>query len=202
MLPRREEGLALMAGAAAVPRMSGRTTDGSHLGRRTLPEGRGADAALAAALCRIPVRRRLVRVQGVRRRPVDVGAGGAVKQGIRANASGHAIEEVLATFVEPRCKERGYEFKRQHELCTGIFGTQIRTDIFIGGVPEFPAGLSIESKWQDSHGTADEKLAYLYLNIVNCFPCPCIIVADGGGARAGAIDWLRGKIDGAHLLAV
>lgn len=47
-------------------------------------------------------------------------------------------------------------------------------------------------KWQQSSGSVDEKFPYLYLNCIEVMPeDDIIIVVDGGGAKKGAIDWLR-----------
>lgn len=50
----------------------------------------------------------------------------------------------------------------------------------------------IECKWQKVSGSVDEKLPYLFLN---CFEkmleSHVIILLDGGGAKQGAIEWLR-----------
>lgn len=66
----------------------------------------------------------------------------------------------------------------------------------------FSEGLSIECKWQDVGGSADEKYPYLVANIKKRFPCPAIIVVDGGGPKPGAIQWLKSQVDGVKLLHV
>jgi hypothetical protein len=88
------------------------------------------------------------------------------------------------------------------KIGTNIYGGAIEADLLVMGLARFPDGLVIESKWQDSKGTADEKFPYLVENIRRCYPCPVIVVPDGSGARPGAIRWLRDQVDGTHLLAV
>ena len=52
--------------------------------------------------------------------------------------------------------------------------------------------IRIECKWQQSAGSVDEKYPYLYLNCVQQMPeNNIIIVVDGGGAKPGAVTWLR-----------
>lgn len=52
--------------------------------------------------------------------------------------------------------------------------------------------IRIECKWQQSAGSVDEKLPYLYLNCIESMPeNEIIIVIDGGGFKKGAIDWLK-----------
>lgn len=54
----------------------------------------------------------------------------------------------------------------------------------------------IECKWQDSSGSVDEKLPYLYLNAVECWQeNEIIILIDGKGWRTGALSWLKNAVD-------
>jgi hypothetical protein len=48
----------------------------------------------------------------------------------------------------------------------------------------------------------DEKLPYLVSNIREGYHVPAVIVADGGGHRPEALRWLRGQVDGTHLVGV
>ncbi|WP_347252586.1 PD-(D/E)XK nuclease superfamily protein [Legionella sp.] len=50
----------------------------------------------------------------------------------------------------------------------------------------------IECKWQQVSGSVDEKLPYLFLNCSEkMLELHVIILLDGGGAKQGAIEWLR-----------
>ena len=54
----------------------------------------------------------------------------------------------------------------------------------------------IECKWQQVSGSVDEKLPYLFLNCSEKMTEPHIIILlDGGGAKPGAVDWLREACD-------
>lgn len=54
----------------------------------------------------------------------------------------------------------------------------------------------IECKWQQTSGSVDEKLPYLYLNAIEAMPENNImIIIDGAGWKKGAIDWLRGAVN-------
>lgn len=92
-------------------------------------------------------------------------------------------------------------FITQHLIARSIYDSPLMTDFWLDGVPSFPNGLALEVKWQQSTGSVDEKFPYLVLNIKTCYPCPAIIIADGGGQRPGALQWLRGQTD-PSLLAV
>jgi hypothetical protein len=118
--------------------------------------------------------------------------------GKKANYTGQRAESVIACIL----KERGYKFERQHKVGLSIFEHPIRCDFLVYDMPEFPDGLIIESKWQGSGGSVDEKYPYLVLNIKEVFPCPTIIVLDGGGSRPGAVKWLKGQVDRERLYGV
>lgn len=115
-----------------------------------------------------------------------------VQQGRRANLNGQAAEDVIAAIL----MQRRYIPQRQYPICESIFGTPLFSDFYLDDVVSFPTGLTIESKWQEVSGTADEKLPYLVHNILECYPCPAIVVLHGGGFRTGAERWLRGQVRG------
>lgn len=54
----------------------------------------------------------------------------------------------------------------------------------------------IECKWQQSGGSVDEKLPYLYLNCIASIPeDDIIIIVGGGGMKKGAIRWLNDAVN-------
>lgn len=110
-----------------------------------------------------------------------------MSQGFRANKNGSTVEHILGDLLA----SKGYRVQRQHYIGKSIFDTDTYADLYVEGILQFPAGLAIESKWQESRGTAEEKVVYLVENIRHCYPCPVIIIADGGGHRAGVLNWLR-----------
>lgn len=122
----------------------------------------------------------------------------ALTQGAQAVASGRAAEDLIYCLL----KERGYSIRRQEAVGTNIYGGQTRADFYIEGTPVFPNGLIIESKWQESMGSVDEKYPYLVENIKSCYPAPTIVVIGGAGIREGAEQWLRDQVDGDQLYAV
>ena len=55
--------------------------------------------------------------------------------------------------------------------------------------------IRIECKWQQSSGSVDEKLPYLFLNATtNMKEKEIMIIIDGGGWKEGAIPWLKGAV--------
>ena len=94
-------------------------------------------------------------------------------------------------------------YARQVYIGTGIYHTDIYVDFYLVGAERLPNGLIIECKWQQSSGSVDEKLPYLNLNIQHCYPAPAVVLIDGRGMKAGAIDWLTEQVAlNSNLLAV
>jgi hypothetical protein len=92
-------------------------------------------------------------------------------------------------------------FVAQYPIGPSIYGLPLNADFWVRGAPSLPDGLAIEVKWQQSTGSVDEKFPYLVHNIQECYPCPALVIADGGGQRPGALQWLRDQAQG-NLLAV
>ena len=113
--------------------------------------------------------------------------------------AGHAQTAMFGTPLHPVAPTR--TVTAQYPIGKGIYGLPIFADFFLAGAPHFPTGLAIEVKWQQSPGSVDEKFPYLVHCIQECYPCPTVIIADGGGQRPGAMAWLRGQCQG-KLLAV
>jgi len=117
-----------------------------------------------------------------------------------ANKAGLAAENMIADLL----RRHHCEFLRQVPLDRSVYGHRIRADFLVENIEEFPHGLVIESKWQDRYGTTDEKFPYVVENILagGYGPHAVLVVATGGGHRAGAIEWLRMRVDGDRLIGV
>jgi len=113
-------------------------------------------------------------------------------QGKQANLSGKAAENTIYCIM----KERGYTVQRQYAIGQSIYGHNVKVDFYITGIARFPAGLIIESRWQEVTGSADEKFPYMVQNIQAVYPHPTIIVYGGGGSKLGAIHWLKLQVGG------
>lgn len=119
-------------------------------------------------------------------------------QGKKAVHSGSTAEDVIFCIL----KERGYQVIRQANVGIDIYGSEAQCDFLVHGVPGMEGGLIIESKWQGSSGSVDQKYPFLVENIMKCYPYPTIIVIGGGGYRHGAFLWLKNQVDGQKLIAV
>lgn len=119
-------------------------------------------------------------------------------QGSQANHSGQVAEDTIYCVL----KERGYDVQRQVWLGKGQKKGGTRVDFMVFGHKDFPNGLIIESKWQETSGSADEKLYGLLAKIQTRYPCPTVVVIGGGGARESIIDYLRNHVGFQNLHAV
>ncbi len=125
-------------------------------------------------------------------------------QGGLANSSGNTLEKmIIATLASKGFAVANYRqwaktptaYGAELLLCNvpfeTIYGHSGNTEFLLRSA-RYGLEIRIECKWQQSAGSVDEKFPYLYLNCVEQMPeQQIIIVVDGGGAKAGAVDWLR-----------
>lgn len=81
-------------------------------------------------------------------------------------------------------------FAQQVRLERNLYEARFTSDFYVSGSESFPDGLHIESKWQGSAGSVDEKYVFTALSLLS-FKCHSVIVLSGGGARRGAVKWLK-----------
>lgn len=143
--------------------------------------------------------------------------------GGKANQSGNTLEKAVAAILDaheyvslspyiPKKQRLAWllnthdtpkRYGRQVCIGPGIYETDIFVDCYLIDAEKYPKGLIIECKWQQSHGSVDEKLPYVNLNIEHCYPCPAVVLIDGGGMKPGAIAWLEKQVGlNPNLLAV
>ena len=85
-------------------------------------------------------------------------------------------------------------FTRKFHVGQSIYGTNQYCDFICYHPERWPDNLIIESKWQQSGGSVDEKYPYLVLNIQIQYQSPTIVVLDGGGYKQGAERWIRSQV--------
>ena len=120
----------------------------------------------------------------------------ASPQGRNANTAGRVLE----SRVESLLKDCGYAHKDdaagqafyipQYRRFKSIYGTDLRVDFYVWHPTKYPNGLVIECKSQESPGSVDEKYPYALLNLKGT-ECAAILIVEGNGPKAGAIDWCR-----------
>ena len=89
--------------------------------------------------------------------------------------------------------DQGSWFVEQIDCERNLYGSRWRLDFYLFHPDKFPNGLVIESKWQGSPGSVDEKYVFTVLSLKS-LSTPSMLVLGGGGARRGAVDWIRKQI--------
>lgn len=103
----------------------------------------------------------------------------------------HGFEVVSYSTWSKKPTDYGTELLLKHVPYTTIYNQKGYTEFLIKS-ERFGLNVRIECKWQQSSGSVDEKLPYLYLNCIETMPeRDIIIVAGGGGMKPGAIPWLK-----------
>lgn len=114
--------------------------------------------------------------------------------------------------------ERGYQFITKNKFKSAlylkqpfytnhfhigdsIYETPKYCDYILYHPEKWPSCLIIESIWQQTTGTTDEKFPYQVLNVQQRYPHKTIIVLDGGGYRLQAQQWLKSQ-EGNNILKV
>jgi site-specific DNA-adenine methylase len=131
-----------------------------------------------------------------------------------ANYTGNQLEKI----VKDRLNELGYTFihrdkfkpaiyneqpiySRQYYIGKSIYETNSYCDFIIYHPQRHPKCLVIETKWQQTGGSVDEKYPYLILNIQQRYAHEVILLLDGGGYKKQAEAWIRTMV-GNNLLHV
>ena len=136
----------------------------------------------------------------------------AVKsQGAQANLNGHVVERMLIPLFEannfkvvdfpvyqraisspvqltnmPRVAVKNYPFN-------SIYNTNGKTEFVIIANNR---RIRVESKYQSTPGSVDEKFPYMLLNAIFAYPeKEVILIVDGGGYKEGARNWLQQMIN-------
>ena len=126
------------------------------------------------------------------------------KKGSLANGQGKVLEEaVISTFSRKGFEvvmwsdwnrnRAGYgsELLLKNVPFKNIYGHDGYTEFLLKS-KTYDLEIRIECKWQQSAGSVDEKFPYLYLNCIEAMPeSHIVIIVDGGGAREGAVRWIK-----------
>ena len=130
----------------------------------------------------------------------------------------HQTAAVLKAFICNLLKESGYDYVHPHrfqaacclkkpifsaEYLVGkdLYGKDHKCDFILYHPVRYPRALIIESKWQQSTGSVDEKFPFWVLTIKKS-GLDTIVVLDGGGYFKGAECWLRQQAGKDNLLHV
>lgn len=89
---------------------------------------------------------------------------------------------------------RGFKVETEVNLGVGLW-CGIRADAVMHGWTEYPLGLGIELKWQDSSGSAHYKIPHAVLTIQRHYPIPGVLVVSGGHRGImDALGWAKGEV--------
>lgn len=111
--------------------------------------------------------------------------------------TGNEYKKLIGQYILSAYGPRGLSVYDEVHLGTSIIGKQRRIDLFVLG-PEGQA-LCVECKYQDTSGTADEKIPYA-LNDMASQRIPGVIVYAGTGFSAGVLHLLQGSEYAAYCL--
>ncbi len=111
--------------------------------------------------------------------------------------TGTDYRRLIGCYVQKVYGPRGLEVYEEVSLGTSIIGKQRRIDLFVVG-PDKQA-LVVECKYQDSAGTADEKIPYA-LDDMAALRIPGVLVYAGSGFSPGVLHLLQGSEFGAYCL--
>ena len=131
----------------------------------------------------------------------------AKQGGTVANETGKSLED----FIENHLVSAGYTFidkkkfkpalyleqpiySKQVYISRSIYDTATYCDFVLYHPDKHPECLIIESKWQQSKGSVDEKYPFLVLNIQTKYPYNTVLLLDGGGYKEGAENWIREQV--------
>jgi hypothetical protein len=103
--------------------------------------------------------------------------------------TGHEYANLVAHYIFNNFSHRGITIYREVSIGKTIIGKNRRIDIFLVNEVEKDA-FAIECKYQDSQGTADEKMPYA-LSDMSSLPMQGCIVYAGSGFSQGVLHLLE-----------
>ena len=130
-----------------------------------------------------------------------------MKQGTKANKSGLRLEDKVENIILDNLEVVARKYSKteirknvllKHVPYTNIYGnTRCRSEFLLCYKSR---KIRIECKFQESAGSVDEKLPYLFMNFTKSIPEEeAIIVIEGNGFKKGAKEWLRKKCAGTKV---
>jgi hypothetical protein len=90
-----------------------------------------------------------------------------------------AIQELVEQAEAPRLFDDCCGvYATQAVICKGLFGDDVRED-FVLYKKGWPGILAITAKHQYKPGSTTDKLEHVYAEVVEFYPCPCIVLLEG-----------------------
>ncbi|QQR99115.1 MAG: 4-diphosphocytidyl-2C-methyl-D-erythritol kinase [Sphingobacteriales bacterium] len=130
-----------------------------------------------------------------------------MEKGRKTNITGTQLEKAVQTVLfskgfeiemyrkwDENPENYGKELLLKNVPFTTIYGHKGNTEFLLLS-EKYKLKIRIECKWQQSPGSVDEKLPYLYLNTIESMPeNNIIILIDGNGFKSGAKKWLKDAV--------
>ena len=121
-----------------------------------------------------------------------------ISQGRMANSNGSHLEDNVAILLaecgyararhHPENRRDPYYIPQERTMFSSIYDTPLRVDFYVWHPQKYPSGMIIECKHQAAKGSVDEKFPYTVLSLSSTL-VPFILIIDGGGAKASAVNW-------------
>lgn len=101
--------------------------------------------------------------------------------------TGHEYANLIAAYIVSNYGARGVEVYREVSIGKSIIGKNRKLDILVlaGG-----SAFAIECKYQETHGTAEEKIPYTLADMAALQMAGCVSYA-GGGFSPGVVHMLE-----------
>lgn len=112
--------------------------------------------------------------------------------------TGHEYRKRIASYLVSAYWDRGIQVFEEVNVGTSIIGKQRRVDLFVFCAAEKKA-LALECKYQDSSGTADEKIPYSLQDLA-AMRMPSALAYAGAGFSEGVLHFLQASELAAYCL--
>ena len=118
-------------------------------------------------------------------------SGNVLEQTVKGAFSGKKFQIVNFREWKRNPEKYGEELLLTNVPYETIYGHGGNTEFLLKS-KRYDKEIRIECKWQQGPGSVDEKLPYLYLNIIEKMPeNEIIVVIDGDGWKSGSIPWFK-----------
>ncbi|HEY6726649.1 MAG TPA: PD-(D/E)XK nuclease superfamily protein [Polyangiaceae bacterium] len=133
-------------------------------------------------------------------RPIEPATERPIERPIERSAAlnGHAYKRLIARYVVAEYGPRGVEVYDEVSAGTSMIGKQRRLDLLLLHRDSGRA-LALECKYQDTSGTADEKIPYALQDLAT-LRMPAAIVYAGAGFSMGVLHLLQSSEMAAYCL--
>lgn len=112
--------------------------------------------------------------------------------------TGNQYRDLIASYIDEVFSRHGITVYTEVSLGKTIIGKDRQIDVFLVR-PSDQRALAIECKYQESQGTADEKIPYALADLAALWIPGCLVYAGTGWSR-GVLHTLEGSRLAAHCL--